>query len=44
MDGDCERRSYRIHGNNADHFGLPAVGQLSEELYEYQEGIIWAAT
>ena len=37
---------YRIHGNNADHFGLAdgLSGNSVKKLYEDQEGIIWAAT
>ena len=37
---------YRIHGNIADHFGLAdgLSGNSVKNLYEDQEGIIWAAT
>jgi len=37
---------YRIHGDNADHFGLGdgLSGNSVTNLYEDQEGIIWAAT
>lgn len=37
---------YRIHGNSADHFGLAdgLSGNSVHNLYEDQEGIIWAAT
>ena len=37
---------YRIHGNRVDHFGLAdgLSGNAVHELYEDQEGIIWAAT
>ena len=37
---------YRIHGDNADHFGLAdgLSGNSVTNLYEDQEGIIWAAT
>jgi signal transduction histidine kinase/ligand-binding sensor domain-containing protein len=37
---------YRIHGDNADHFGLGdgLSGNSVTDLYEDQEGIIWAAT
>lgn len=44
--GTTNNGLYRIHGNNADHFGL-ADGLSSNSvgnLYEDQEGIIWAAT
>lgn len=37
---------YRIHGNNADHFGSAdgLSGNSVKNLFEDQEGIIWAAT
>jgi ligand-binding sensor domain-containing protein len=37
---------YRIHGNNADHFGLAdgLSGNSVKHFYEDQEGIIWATT
>jgi signal transduction histidine kinase/ligand-binding sensor domain-containing protein len=37
---------YRIHGNNADHFGLAdgLSGNSVKKVYEDQEGIIWAST
>jgi|HubBroStandDraft_1064217.scaffolds.fasta_scaffold09745_4 ligand-binding sensor domain-containing protein/signal transduction histidine kinase len=37
---------YRIHGNSVDHFGLAdgLSGNSVKNLYEDQEGIIWAAT
>lgn len=37
---------YRIHGNTVDHFGLAdgLSGNSVKDLYEDQEGVIWAAT